>query len=572
MQNNIEAICFDIGGTLRITKIMDDSSLNYIQRIQSFIGVDGDPQEFLALLRSREKKYRHWCKRNLVELSEADLWSMYMLPDIPSDFVRKNAVILNQMWRSTRNKSLLPDAVETLKTLASRGYTLAVISNTTSSTETPDILAENGISDLFQVVILSTTFGLRKPHPSLFVEASRAMRIPPERCAYIGDSLTRDLIGARQAGYGSVTIINVNGYYQDEYDPDDDTDKEIITEIRPDHRIGKLGELLKFFPQRTTIHKQETSIQPLKQPDVLYDAALSTMWGVDQPIPFNDTFSEARRIGFCRFELNHKVSKSLFRQFDSNQFYISTIHEPCPTTYSYDERKSSDIEISSLDESLRLRAIDMIKKSIDLACKLGSKSVVIHPGAIAGDHTRDYRLRQLFKNGQKGSPTYENLKAEAITHRAQEVAPYLERVMQSLTEIVEYAKGTHIALALENRYRYYDIPLPDEMGKLLDLGDEEWFGFQYDTGHAQTLDVLGFVDGQEWLNRFSHRMIGVHLHDVIGITDHQVPGCGDIDFKKIAAFIPKTALRTIEVGPQASLSELAAGAEVLAESGCIERI
>ncbi len=572
MLSNIEAICFDVGGTLRMTKIIDDTSLNHIQKIQSLVGIDGNPQDFLAALRSREKKYRHWCKRNLVELSEADLWSTYMLPELPADFVRNHAITLNQMWRSTRNKALLPDAVETLRTLVSRGYTLAVISNTTSSTETPQILAENGIADLFKVVILSTLFGLRKPHPSLFLEASRAMGIPPERCAYVGDNLARDLIGARQAGYASVSIINVNGYFQDEYDPDDETDKETITEIQPDHRIGRLSELLNIYPQRTQVINQVLSTQPLKQPKVLYNAALSTMWGIDQPIPFNETFLQARSIGFCRFELNHKVSKSIYKQFDSNQFYISTVHEPCPASYTYDERKSRDLEISSSDESLRLKSIDMIKRSIDLACSLGSKSVVIHPGAIAGDHSRDYQLRQLYKNGQKGSVAYESLKTEMIAHRAQMAPPYLERVMQSLAEIIEYAKDTHITLALENRYRYYDIPLPDEMEQLLDLCKEDWFGFQYDTGHAQTLDVLGLVDSNEWLTRFANRMIGVHLHDVIGTTDHQVPGRGEIDFKKIAPFIPGTALRTVEVNPQASLQELAAGLEVLAESGCIERI
>jgi sugar phosphate isomerase/epimerase len=296
------------------------------------------------------------------------------------------------------------------------------------------------------------------------------------------------------------------------------------------------------------------------------------MWGIDQPIPFNETFSQARSIGFCRFELNHKVSKSIYEQFDSNQFYVSTVHEPCPATYTYDERKSRDLEISSMDESLRIKSMDMIKRSIDLACKLGSKSVVIHPGASAGDHSRDHRLRQLFRNGQKGSPSYETLKAEMIAHRAQMVAPYLERVMQSLLEIIEYAKDTHISLALENRYRYYDIPHPDEMEILLDLCKDDWFGFQYDTGHAQALDVLGLVNSQEWLPRFSYRMIGAHLHDVKGTTDHQVPGQGDIDFKKIAQFIPKTAWRTVEVNPQASLQELASGLEVLADSGCIERI
>jgi hypothetical protein len=80
------------------------------------------------------------------------------------------------------------------------------------------------------------------------------------------------------------------------------------------------------------------------------------------------------------------------------------------------------------------------------------------------------------------------------------------------------------------------------------------------------------VDHFEWLERFSDRMIGVHLHDVCGIIDHQVPGMGEVDFNRIAPYIPIQALRTLEIGPQASLEQISAGLEILADCGCIEKI
>ena len=53
-------------------------------------------------------------------------------------------------------------------------------------------------------------------------------------------------------------------------------------------------------------------------------------------------------------------------------------------------------------------------------------------------------------------------------------------------------------------------------------------GFLYDVGHAQTLDILGFYRHEDWLERFAPRIIGTHLHDVVGTTDHFAPGMGTV--------------------------------------------
>jgi HAD superfamily hydrolase (TIGR01549 family) len=564
MEYSIYAICFDVGGTLRITPKKHTYRLPAMHQLRKLLGWSRPAEELAEILHLREKQYRKFCLKTLCELSEEDLWSKFLLPDYPADFVIPNAKKLNQLWHGRRDQALPPDTVDTIRTLAGRGYRLAIISNTTSSTETPQMLAKNGLTDLFSCVILSTTFGRRKPHPSLFISAARQMGVSPENCAYVGNDSTRDLVGARQAGYGQVILRESNGNQID--DPDDESRGETKLIIRPDLCIDTLGELLDVFPkipdQPASLHTEE----------VLYDAALSTMWGIDQPMPFNQTFIEAKKIGFARFELNHKVSSALYQQYDHDRFYIATVHEPCPTEMTYEGRKSADIVISSLDEKCRTRSVDDIKTSIELATRLGSRSVVIHPGGIVCDKSRDYRLRELFQAGLRHTPAYQTLLDETIADRKKYVQAHFDRVLRSMEEIICFARGSGIAIGLENRYRYYDIPLPDEMAILLDLCKKDWFGFQYDVGHAHTLDVLGLADHFEWLERFSERMIGVHLHDVCGITDHQVPGKGDVNFTRIAPYIPAHVQCTLEIGPRASLNEMAEGLKLLAESGCIQKI
>ena len=110
------------------------------------------------------------------------------------------------------------------------------------------------------------------------------------------------------------------------------------------------------------------------------------------------------------------------------------------------------------------------------------------------------------------------------------------------------------------------------METLLDLCSEPWYGFQYDVGHAQTLSQLGLCDHESWLMRYGARIVGTHLHDVKGITDHQSPGLGDVDFRMIAKYLPVYAQRTLEVGNQESQESIVKGMEYLTSCGCISKI
>jgi HAD superfamily hydrolase (TIGR01549 family) len=568
---SIKAICFDVGGTLRVAQDKTDRDLENIKELQYFIGANGNPQDFIRKLSAREKSYRIWSRKTMQEMTEADIWTKFMLPDQPQAFIRENAIKLNQLWRESRIKTILPDAVETIKTLANRGYILAIISNTTSSVEVPQLLEENRITELFSCIILSAIHGRRKPHPSLFIDCANEIGVLPGECAYVGDIISRDVVGGRQAGFSEITIIKANGYSNDGLLlEDDDPDPIPMLAMQPDHRITKLSELLDFY--KCSESTPQPTIPRIEKPETMYDVALSTMWHVDQKIPFNQTFDLGRKAGFVRFELNHKVVPDLYKQWDANKYYISTVHDPCPAVYSSDEFKLNDYLISSLDENKRIKGLDITKHTIETAVQLGARSVVIHPGMIMCDYEPETRLRRLNEKGLKGTPQYEELKAEMITFRQKAAPAHVDQVLKSLSALIDFTKPTGIELGLENRYHFFDIPLIDEMQAFLDLCDEDWYGFQYDIGHAQTLDALGFAAHEDWLNRFGKRIIGVHLHDVKGVTDHQMPGSGDVDFAMIAPYIPSTAHLTLEVNPKLTENELAESLAHLEKFGIISKL
>jgi len=570
MQSTVNAVFFDIGGTLRVTRQGEARDTRLIRKMMHMLGTKETVESFIQYIRAGEKRYRKWCKPDFVELNETELLTRFLLPDYPADFVRANAITLNQLWRESRHKYILPDMVSTMRALADRGYKLGLISNTTSTVEGYQLLKDNGLKELFSAVVLSAEFGRRKPQPSLFLEAARQAGVHPAQCAYVGDRPSRDLLGALQSGYACTVIIHTEGYVLDEFDQDDfepEKDAELI--VSPDHKISTLSQLLEIFPEISS----DTPNDPPGQPEYLYDVSMSTMWAVDQPMSFEDTFRAARSIGINRFELNHRVTEQVFTQYDYNKHYAGSVHDPCRAPFSFDEQKKLDLLISSLNEENRKQGVAIACRSIDVARQLGARSVVIHPGSIACDRSLDDQLRKLFKAGKKDTEEYNEIKLKMISHRSSLVENHLAQVMKSLIEIAEY--NAHLkgpALALENRYRYYDLPLPDELERMLAIMGGNAFGFQFDIGHGVALDALGLVENSEWLNRFASRIVGVHIHDVDGLTDHQAPGLGHVDFKALARYLPENCIKTLEIGPSASLAQIANGLEVLKNVGIINKL
>jgi sugar phosphate isomerase/epimerase len=299
------------------------------------------------------------------------------------------------------------------------------------------------------------------------------------------------------------------------------------------------------------------------------NASLSTMWAFDNYPDLNDFFKLSARLGFQKIELNHQINSAMLSQVKLDHYQFSSIHEPCPADISTKELVNRDWLISSVDEDSRKLGIDAVKKSIDLAHELGAPIVVIHCGTIPSDIDYEKKLRTLFKVGKIGSEEYLQIKSQLIDHRRKLIDPRLQAVKKSLHELLEYANRINVRLGLENRYHYMDIPSIDEMNELLSLANSSQLGFIYDVGHAQALDRLGFYSHEDWLKRYSSRMFGAHLHDVIGLTDHYAPGLGEIDFSKIAQYLPEDSFRTFELLPGNTLAQVKDGVKFLVEAGCI---
>jgi sugar phosphate isomerase/epimerase len=226
---------------------------------------------------------------------------------------------------------------------------------------------------------------------------------------------------------------------------------------------------------------------------------------------------------------------------------VSSIHAPYPASVSARGIPSASLSLSSTDEAERQEAVRVSKKTIELAAKMGARVVILHMGEIPLNTDLEEKLRRLFHEGLTGSEVYLKVKEELILERSFRASQYLEQAAKSLDELSEYSQSTGIMLGLENRVYFREIPNINEMAELLNRVEGSLVGYWHDVGHAEVQQRLGFTPHEEWLIKFGGRMIGIHLHDVNGVSDHRVPGRGDVDWGMIAKYLPQEAIRTCEI-------------------------
>lgn len=104
--------------------------------------------------------------------------------------------------------NVIPGADVAVRTLAERGYRLAIVADGTAQSF-KNLLTSNGLYDCFETLIYSEPIKAVKPSPRMFKAAIGAMDLSEEDCSRIimvGNNLSRDVKGANQMGITSVFL------------------------------------------------------------------------------------------------------------------------------------------------------------------------------------------------------------------------------------------------------------------------------------------------------------------------------------------------------------------------------
>jgi len=240
MKPVIDTIFFDVGNTLRIVIPDPEFQRQAEEGLLQLTGTTDTPEVFFEKLDKNWNAYRKYAKHSLLDASEMELWTQWLLPDYPTEKIAAVAGRLTRLFRDVDGRRVPRDDVKsTLLELRKRGYTLGIIANTITETEIPDWMVADGVAGCFKSVILSSKVRIRKPDPAIYTLAARSIGSKPECCAYIGDNPIRDVEGTRAAGFGMMIRID---------EPDTIAKEPQSDEYLPDYTVQAISEMLGIFP------------------------------------------------------------------------------------------------------------------------------------------------------------------------------------------------------------------------------------------------------------------------------------------------------------------------------------
>jgi len=221
----IDAVLFDAGGIF----VIPDPTV--LAPLLAFYGASTDLRVY------HRAHYRGMAAKSAAGSGERD-WSVYneayvRCVGVPDHDAAEAAIALDRTRSAYLWRHVVSDSVIALRALHDRGVPIGVVSNATGQIES--VLARTAVCQVgpgagvpVRVVIDSHVVGVAKPDPGIFDHGLRALPgIDRSRVAYVGDSVTMDIHGARNAGLFPVLL-----------DPYDD-------HVGADfHRVKSLGELL----------------------------------------------------------------------------------------------------------------------------------------------------------------------------------------------------------------------------------------------------------------------------------------------------------------------------------------
>jgi len=244
MVPDIRVIFLDVGNTLRVVVEDPEFQAQAKRQLVDMVGAQATPDEFFEMLEERYRVLRRRAKEELVEASEKEMWTRWMLPEYPAEKIAPLSSKLTRLWRDSDGRRVArPDVKETVIELHRRGYTLGIIANTITETEIPDWLNEDELTGYFKAVILSSKVGFRKPGPEIYLEAARRVGFDPKHCVYVADNPSRDIEGTRLAGYGMMIIFKEPATLKKE---------PPTADHQPDLMIDNMSDLLEIFPALET--------------------------------------------------------------------------------------------------------------------------------------------------------------------------------------------------------------------------------------------------------------------------------------------------------------------------------
>jgi sugar phosphate isomerase/epimerase len=256
--------------------------------------------------------------------------------------------------------------------------------------------------------------------------------------------------------------------------------------------------------------------------------------------------------GISAIELDYRITEGVFeqmkRRLETSNLKVLSIHNffPLPSDKPKVKGSGDFFMLSSPEEEERQRAVQGTKKTIAHAAEQGAEAVVLHCGRVEIERELDvlYQFYRSDRIDSKEAQAYIRQKMNEVEMRKPK---FFDSLLSSLDSLLPSAEEFGIMLGLENRYHYDELPMLGDFDSIFSRFEGAPLGYWHDVGHAHALECMTIVPPGAHLNRYAKHLIGVHLHDAIGIDDHLVPGSGEIDLNQTKLHLKTDTLKIIEL-------------------------
>ena len=130
------------------------------------------------------------------------------------------------------------DTHSTLTELRKKGYRLAIISNASNTPDINRLIDKHNLRGYFEQIVISAEEKIRKPDSRIYQRALTRMNVEARHAMMVGDTLTADIMGAKQMDILSVWIRRR---------ADRPENTLTLERIKPDYTISDLRSLINLL-------------------------------------------------------------------------------------------------------------------------------------------------------------------------------------------------------------------------------------------------------------------------------------------------------------------------------------
>jgi len=282
--------------------------------------------------------------------------------------------------------------------------------------------------------------------------------------------------------------------------------------------------------------------------------ALSTSWQSGESTTAEEMLAALKKLEITGIELSYRISEAQYQQMKSplerSGLAVVSVHNyfPIPSARSNSKGSGDLFLLSSPQKEERQNAVRFTAKTIEHAGDLGAAAVVLHCGVVEMNHEMQV-LYQYVNSNRLGSEEAQIFMHNKLKEWNRRKPKHMDSLLASLEHLVPVAEKQGVLLGLENRYHYHELPGPDDFNVIFDKFKGAPIGYWHDTGHAHANETLGLIPKGSLLQTYGNRLVGIHLHDAVGLDDHIPPGSGEIDFKALKPFLKSNTIKVIELKP-----------------------